>query len=802
MSNKWALTGFLVVAFCGAIAFVGAQERSNQTAQTATHRSSNTTSSATEGDLSWQLRNAQQAVVREYARRGQAAPPAQMPTQLQSNGGVQQAGFAAPLNSNGQVMQTAGYLPQDGDPEVPAILSGKPRNAGGATPTRASTEPASNKVPTSTGPSPAPIGPTPASPTPAVGPTASNTETGSAPRMLPGSQGTTGDRSGFPTARPIQQPTAADNQGQLNLPTPANLQAAPTEQPLNPMPLAQPSATSDQTASPMANQLATPGPEAHTAALNPIPNNTIPNNTIPSNAAATSPAPTTTAPANASAAALSFDSIGSQLRVMTDGPKSIKVGKPATYRIRTSNLSNVPAENVTVQIELPEWATIIDTNVSNGQIDRGIESDGSMIEWVLPQVGAVSVHELELQILVKENKPFDLNVAWRAESQKASGRVMVTQPKLDLQIAGPSEINYGETAVFTVTVANVGNGEAENVAVSLPESLGGQRTAIGNIPAGKSQSFDVELTAREEGTLTVSANATGDGDLAEVFDHAITVHRGQLEVELTAPEFKFAGSLVGYRISIANTGDAAAKEVMAAIALPTGAEYRAGVEGAEQVEGGLRWSVGDLAPGARLQYDLQVVLNEAGNNQIEGGARDSGGLAARDAAETMVEAVAELTLDVNDPKGPRAVGEEVVYELIIRNRGTKTAHNVNLVAQFSAGIDPTEGVGQESKIADGQVIFDPITTVAAGQEIRLKVKAKAADEGNHIFRAHLTSDNPETHRVFEGTTRYFDLRNGGTTTSTESGASQGGLNSPSNGQSTGIPTLGGGQPSLRMPTNK
>ena len=45
---------------------------------------------------------------------------------------------------------------------------------------------------------------------------------------------------------------------------------------------------------------------------------------------------------------------------------------------------------------------------------------------------------------------------------------------------------------------------------------------------------------------------------------------------------------------------------------------------------------------------------------------------------TTVEAIADLKLMVNDPQGPLPVGKEVVYEIVITNRGTREANNIDV----------------------------------------------------------------------------------------------------------------------------
>ena len=141
---------------------------------------------------------------------------------------------------------------------------------------------------------------------------------------------------------------------------------------------------------------------------------------------------------------------------------------------------------------------------------------------------------------------------------------------------------------------------------------------------------------------------------------------------------------------------------------------------------------------------------------------------------TTVEAVADLTLVVEDPKGPKPTGEEVTYTLKIINRGSKAATDVNLLAQFSEGIEPTKVIGHQAEIVPGQVLLKPIARIDAGQELVVELKAVASAAGNHVFRAELTCSTPETRRLFEGTTKFFASTRAPSTTSPRAGQGNGG----------------------------
>ena len=60
-------------------------------------------------------------------------------------------------------------------------------------------------------------------------------------------------------------------------------------------------------------------------------------------------------------------------------------------------------------------------------------------------------------------------------------------------------------------------------------------------------------------------------------------------------------------------------------------------------------------------------------------------------------------MDVKDPQGPVAVGDEATYEVRVRNRGTKEAEGVEVFAYFSRGIEPTGAEGGPNRLGPGQV---------------------------------------------------------------------------------------------------
>ena len=132
-----------------------------------------------------------------------------------------------------------------------------------------------------------------------------------------------------------------------------------------------------------------------------------------------------------------------------------------------------------------------------------------------------------------------------------------------------------------------------------------------------------------------------------------------------------------------------------------------------------------------------------------------GALLADGGCVTRVEAIADLKLSINDPRGPVPTGKEVVYEVKVTNRGSRAAENVKIVAQFSNGIEPVGFDGADAELVPGQVLFQPIARLAGGETLVVKILAKASEGGTHRFRASVTSSDQESQHSAEETTRYY-----------------------------------------------
>ena len=122
---------------------------------------------------------------------------------------------------------------------------------------------------------------------------------------------------------------------------------------------------------------------------------------------------------------------------------------------------------------------------------------------------------------------------------------------------------------------------------------------------------------------------------------------------------------------------------------------------------------------------------------------------------THVEALADLKLELRDPQGPIAVGDDTVYEVHVKNRGTKPAEDIELAVFFSEGLEATTVEGGAHDIAPGQVVFKPLGSLGAGDSAVFRIHARAERAGNLVFRAEMICQSPQMKLAAEEATHFY-----------------------------------------------
>jgi uncharacterized repeat protein (TIGR01451 family) len=450
------------------------------------------------------------------------------------------------------------------------------------------------------------------------------------------------------------------------------------------------------------------------------------------------------------------------LGVETVGPRKITVGKEAAFEVQITNAGEVAAEEVVVFVELPAWADVAGAETSMGIAQSAVAGEASRpMHWKIGALAANGKEKLLLRIIPRESRPFDLAVRWDYKPAASQTMIEVQEPKLAVHMDGPREVFFGKKETFAVKLANTGNGDADNVVVSLVTGAAGENPPIlhkiGLLAAGEQKSLAVELTARQVGDLNIRVDVHGDGNAHAELAEKVLVRRAALQMAVEGPQVQYIGTTGVFRIRVTNPGNAPAKNIKFTASIPPGGKYISGIDNVrgETNNAKVQWTIDALNPNTERTFEMKCNLALAGANKVDVIATAEDDLTVAGGASTWVDAMADLALEVKDPGQPIALSNDAVYELHVRNRGSKGAEGVEIVAFFAEGVEPVAVEGLANKIMPGQVVFQPIPTIGPGSEVVLKIRAKAEMAGNHAFRVEVHCKPLSTRLVSEQTTHFY-----------------------------------------------
>ena len=468
------------------------------------------------------------------------------------------------------------------------------------------------------------------------------------------------------------------------------------------------------------------------------------------------PAILTAGPNKTNQASTPLDVRVPQLRLRVDGPQAIAVGQKATYTIHATNEGSSDLQGLIVRASTPKGVLIdgIKTMVGAYELDETPEDSGVL--WELDSLAANDSKSLELQIEVLEADQFALNLEWTLAPKPTQMNVQVHQPKLELDLSGPAEVQLGVPEKYRMRIKNPGSAVLPDLTLSLQtETTSQYDSQIGPIAPGSEKIIDVELTFDHPGLFPIVAAAKDpSGKLQQ--RQRIDVQVQKIEVKATwfGPEEFIQGSKADYELVIENSGGIPAANLACSIAIPDGIEMIELPEGVTRQGNELRWSIPKLDPKSQFTLPVRCEMNRSGNHTLAFQARSDQNINLRSDISTLVEAIADLELVVNEPQAPAPVGARVVYELQVSNRGSKAAEDIRVVAQFSEGIEPLALEGHAGRIVPGQALFDNLPSIGPNQTVTLKVVCQASKNGVHRFRAAVQSPSSQEDLLEEGSTRF------------------------------------------------
>jgi len=321
-----------------------------------------------------------------------------------------------------------------------------------------------------------------------------------------------------------------------------------------------------------------------------------------------------------------------------------------------------------------------------------------------------------------------------------------------MELLGADEVLWNDLVVYTLLVRNVGNGDAENLRLTLLQTNSDAAQCEFEEPLrpGEEQPIAISVQAgREREYIDIAVLATGAHDLTGEIRRRIRVLRPNLEMTVQTPALHFVDSPAEFTIRIRNTGTADAENVNVRAELPLGTQYASSSEGGifavQQQQNVVEWRGRSIARGETLTLSFVCTPRREGDSRVSVDAVDSGGsVLAAGIATFMAEAITDLDLVVHRPRGQVELGQEAEYTIQLTNVGTKAAENIEVSMAFGLSqeqlvvLEPIAVQGGEASQNDGMVVFERIPVILPRQSIELRVVAKAEQTGTVHIRTQVT----------------------------------------------------------------
>lgn len=448
-----------------------------------------------------------------------------------------------------------------------------------------------------------------------------------------------------------------------------------------------------------------------------------------------------------------------RLTIEKRAPTELQVGQPAIIELVIRNEGDLPALRVEVRDEVPRGTQLNATNPQAVAEPRG------QLVWKIGSIAPQAEAVVRMQVTPVAEGEIG-SVATVTFQVQASGRSLVTRPRLVVTTIAPATAMIDEEISLKVKVANQGTGVAKGVVVrdlipsGLRHSAGDElENELGDLAPGESRELDLAVRAVQPGKAVNQATAFGDGDLrSEVAKFEIEVIAPVIAMSVEGPKKRYLERPATYTVAVNNHGTAAARQLALALNLPAGMEFvKSDPPGRHDAQANsVHWLMEELPAQRNGSVSVTVLPKSAGSHNLVFEATAERTKAVRFEQTTLVEGVAAVLFQLGDVEDPIEVGGEAVYNIKVVNQGSKPASNVRLMAEVPSTMKFLAAESDARHTVQGnRVVFEPISSLAPKAEANIRIRVRCLSAGDLRFRCQLVTDDMEAPVSKEESTRVY-----------------------------------------------
>jgi uncharacterized repeat protein (TIGR01451 family) len=448
------------------------------------------------------------------------------------------------------------------------------------------------------------------------------------------------------------------------------------------------------------------------------------------------------------------------VKVTSYTPTDVMQGVPFEYKVTIENISGYMLDEVVVSdVFCPEITIQNSTPAAKlSKVDAGgctgtycdASEQYTKAQWFLGCIESGGSRTITASAVAGAAGSFAhcIDVAY---IPKMCQEFMIISPKLDVDKVMPAQTLIEKAFPVEITVWNDGSGLLKNVQVTdtLPDGLielnSGSRNisfTVDELVPGQPRKYTFQAKAVRTGLFTNTVVAAA-GMLKADDSEVIKVIRPMIAITKDGPASVSLGREVAYRIVVSNKGDAPVQNLAVTDIIPPGSAFVSASDGGVFQNGIISWNLGTLQPGKSRELQVKVRSRQIGTmlNRAEASATDCP--AVRDDAQTIVEGVAALLMEVVDSNDPVLIGDSTTYTITIRNQGTSPGRNIVVKAFLEDEQDFVSATGASQPVQQGaSTTFAPVTINPGASAVwTITVRANAA--GDIRFKSIMSADGFE-----------------------------------------------------------
>ncbi len=433
-----------------------------------------------------------------------------------------------------------------------------------------------------------------------------------------------------------------------------------------------------------------------------------------------------------------------ELKIEKIAPPNATLNQPMVYTIVIRNIGESTANAVVVEDQVPMGTKL------SGTIPRA-ELTGKKLIWRLGTVKPGEQKEIQVKVVpVAEGQVG--SIATVNFSAEVASRTTIASPKLSLKLTAAPQARVNENVTLNFQISNNGSVDASRVVLRnvIPENLKladvterDLEYEVGTIPAGKTQTIQLPLTALRPGKAVNRATITTDGATAAEQQVEINVIGQIVGLSRHGQTNWFVGRPIEFENRLTNNSLNPTNNTVVVESLPSTVEFVSASDGGkiDPKQRTVTWHVPHLDPNQTVALKIKVVPkaigNHAGSVQITENSRKGA------ATDYQFKAIgtSDLKIEFAEKAEAYSKGEQFTTRMVIRNKGSGAASNVAVRVILPAELQFVSVRGPASHTTSGrEIIFEPINEIGGQGNVHFDLTLKAINAGDSKLQVELQSE--------------------------------------------------------------